>query len=103
MIEILKEDEQTTVKPGDKIVASMAQEFRKELLSLIEEGNKGLVVDMADVMMIDSIGIGILVATHNSLSKNGGGLTVMNVSQDIYRLFKTMRLDQYLTVKMCND
>ena len=98
MIEISRDGDQTTVKPGEKIVASMAQELRKELLSLIKEGNTGLVVDMADVMMIDSIGVGILVATHNSLSENGGKLTVTNVSQDIYRLFKTMRLDQYLMV-----
>jgi len=102
MSEITKQGEQTIIKPAQNIVASMAQEFRKDLLSLVEEGSKDLIADLTGVTMIDSIGIGILVAAHNSLSKSGGQLTVINVSEDIYRLFKTMRLDQHIQMEMAN-
>ncbi|MDY6855633.1 MAG: STAS domain-containing protein [Thermodesulfobacteriota bacterium] len=96
---IIREEDKITIRPNDNIVASMSHEFREELLSLIEEGEKGLSVDMRDVFMIDSVGIGILVAAHNSLSKYGRKLTVINLSEDIYRLFQTMRLDQHIEIQ----
>jgi anti-anti-sigma factor len=99
MSEIIREENKITIRPNDNIVASISHEFREELLSLIEEGEKGLIVDMKDVLIIDSVGIGILVAAHNSLSKYGEKLTVINLSEDIYQLFKTMRLDQHLEIK----
>ena len=99
MSEIIREEDKITIRPNDNIVASMSHEFREELLSLIGEEGKGLIVDMKDVLIIDSVGIGILVAAHNSLSKNGGKLTVINLSEDIYRLFQTMRLDQHLEIQ----
>ena len=80
------------------MVASMAQEFRNEVRSLVEEGTKELVIDLAGVEMIDSVGIGVLIASHNSLAKVGGKLKVTNVSKEVYGLFKTMRLDQHFEV-----
>ena len=99
MSEIIREENKVTIRPNDNIVASMSHELREELLSLIGKGEKGLIVDMKDVLLIDSVGIGILVAAHNSLSKCGGKLTVINLSEDLYQLFKTMRLDQHLELK----
>lgn len=88
-----------TVTVAGDIVASMAREFRHELKSLVEEGTKDLVIDMTKVEMVDSVGLGVLIATHNSLAKTGGALKITNVSSDIRNLFKTMRLDQHLVIK----
>jgi len=52
---IAKQRDQAIVKPGTDVVASMAQGFRNELRSLVEEGLKELVIDLAGVEMIDSI------------------------------------------------
>ena len=98
MSDIAKDGDQAIVKPGTDVVASMAQGFRNELRSLVEKGLKELVIDLAGVEMIDSIGLGVFIATHNSLSKTGGKLIVTNVPKDIYNLFRTMRLDQHFTV-----
>jgi anti-anti-sigma factor len=76
----------------------MAADFRQDLLKEVESGVKRLVVDLNDVQMVDSVGIGVLVAAHNSLSKTGGQMAVSNVSQDIFNLFKVMRLDQHFEV-----
>ena len=57
-----------------------------------------LTLDLKQVKMIDSVGLGVIIAAHNSLRGIGGKLTVKNVSNDIYRLFKTMRLDQHFEV-----
>jgi len=55
MSDIAKDGDQAIVKPGTDVVASMAQGFRNELRSLVEEGLKELVIDLAGVEMIDSI------------------------------------------------
>jgi anti-anti-sigma factor len=102
MSEIEKRDNETIVKPSGDIVASMVREFRKELLSLVQEGARELVIDMADVEMIDSLGIGLLIASHNSLTEVGGKLTVTNASNEVYSLLRTMRLDQHFDVKPMN-
>jgi len=99
MTEILKNDDNIVVKPMADIVASMAEGFRSELQQLINEEGKDIIIDMDNVEMIDSVGIGVIIATHNSLNKNGKTLKVINIIKDIYTLFTTMRLDRHFEIK----
>ena len=92
-----------TMKPGKDIVASMADEFRKKLLKAVDQGIKSLTIDLTGVEMIDSVGLGVLIAAHNSLKEAEGSLSVKNVSEDIYKLLKTMRLDQHFEVSAVNS
>jgi len=90
--------EKKTIKPGKDIVASMVQDLKKELQSIVSEGAVELEIDLDGVEMIDSVGLGAFIATHNSLSKAGGKLSVVKASEDIYNLFLTMRLDKHFSV-----
>ena len=45
------------------------------------------------------IGIGMVIAVHNSMKKKGGKLVIANVSENIAKLFKSMRLDQHLNLE----
>lgn len=103
MSDIIKEGDKIIVKPGQDVVATMAEEFRNELKILVDKSPKELVIDLAGVEMVDSVGIGVLIATHNSVSKAGGKVIVINVSKNIYGLFKTMRLDQHFKVIMVEE
>lgn len=49
--------------------------------------------------MVDSVGIGVIIAAYNSLSQSNRQLKVINVAQDIYGLFSTMRLNRRFTVE----
>ena len=91
--------ESDVIKPGKDVVASMAEEFKKNLLDLIKNGIKELVIDLSGVEVVDSVGLGVMIATHNTLSKSGGKLKVINASEDICRLFQTMRLDQHFEIQ----
>ena len=93
-----KKTTKKTVKLDKDIIASMAADFRDKLLKLVKEGIEELTLDLRQVEMVDSVGLGVIIAAHNSLRGIGGKLTVKNVSSDIYRLFKTMRLDQHFEV-----
>ncbi len=99
MSEIIKEGDKVIVKPGKDVVASMANEFRAELHSLLQESPKEIQIDLSGVDMVDSVGIGVMIATHNSINKSGGTLSITNVAKDIYSLFTTMRLNRHFTVE----
>ncbi len=98
MSEISREEGSTVIKPGQDVVASMARELREELKGLVAEGVQDMTMDLQGVEMVDSIGIGLLIAAHNSLAKSGGKLKVTNASPDIFKLLKTMRLDQHFEI-----
>ncbi len=98
MSEVERLADRAIVKPGMDLVASMVQEFKKEMKSILEDNPEQIVINLDGVEMIDSVGIGVLIATHNTLSKLGGKLTIINASANIYGLFKTMRLDKHFAV-----
>lgn len=90
--------EQIVVKPGRNIVASGADDLKKELDDVLNKGAKKLVVDLSGVEMIDSIGIGVLISAFKTVSESDGSMSVIKVSADICGLFKTMRLDRVFDV-----
>ena len=85
-------------KPEGDITASSAPLIRVDLKNLIAEGVRDLVIDMTNTRVIDSTGIGLLVATHYSLVRLNGNLAIKNVSQDLFELLKAFRLDKHFSV-----
>ena len=99
MIVVTREDDKAVVRPaGDGIVAASIPEMRSRMRGIVEEGVRDLVVDLADVRMIDSSGIGLLIAAYNSLYKIGGRFSVIHASPEILELFQTMRMHQHFSV-----
>ena len=89
--------EHTLKLQGDLVTASTAA-HRQAIKELIAQGIKTLSIDLADCAMVDSSGIGLLVATHNSLTKLGGRLALTHASEDLRELFQTMRLQQHFSI-----
>lgn len=99
MSEIVNQGDQTIVRPGIDVVASMAETFKGELLSAINDSQGEVVIDLVGVEMVDSVGIGVIIAAHNTLSQSDRKLKVINVTKDVYGLFTTMRLNRRFTVE----
>ena len=49
--------------------------------------------------MLDSSGIGLLIASSNALTRKGGRLRVINPAKEIFELLSTMRLVSRLHVQ----
>lgn len=96
--QVLQQGDSVVYIPGNDLVASGIPAVRGELKQLIEQGAKLLVVDLSNVRIIDSSGIGCLVAAHNTLKKKSGRLEVRQASAEIFELFHSMRLDRHFTV-----
>jgi anti-sigma B factor antagonist len=90
----------TVVRPSaDRLDIEVAADFRAMLLSLIEQGHRRLVVDLADVGFIDSSGLGALVSALKTLkrSDNGGDVRLARVQAPVVSLLEIIRLNRVFT------
>jgi anti-anti-sigma factor len=101
--QIERNGNQAVITPPEPVTVAFARELRPQLRQLIADGVSQIVIDLSNVDLVDSSGIGLLIATHNSLTKAGGGLRVIGVSSDVEHLFKVMRLDRHFTVEAKTD
>uniref|UniRef100_I2PWT1 Anti-anti-sigma regulatory factor (Antagonist of anti-sigma factor) n=1 Tax=Desulfovibrio sp. U5L TaxID=596152 RepID=I2PWT1_9BACT len=99
MHDIRIEAGQTILCPAGDIVASVTDELRTRLKEIMQGNPEPLVIDLSRVELIDSVGIGLLIAAHNTLSKKGGRLTLRHVNPDLASLLRTMRLDKHFAVE----
>lgn len=96
---LTKDQSQATMCPPGDIVASATAELRAAMKKLIDSGVRQLELDLTHVTMIDSAGLGLLIAAHNSLRKVAGEMTVVGASPEIVELLTTMRMTQHFRVQ----
>jgi anti-sigma B factor antagonist len=96
--QILREGDQATLKPVGNITALNAPDLRSAMKTLLADGVSTLVIDLSDVQIVDSTGIGLFVAAHNSLMRINGAFEVHNASPDLLDLFKSLRLDRHFRI-----
>ena len=95
---VTRSGSKAVLKPLNDITASSTPELRTILKTLVSEGVRELEVDLNDVRVVDSSGIGLLVAAHNSLDRLSGKLMVTHVTEDLVELFKAFRLEKHFTI-----
>ena len=98
MNRIAKFDGQKIVQPEMDLGSSTADAFREALLNVVNQNHSDLVIDLSKVENIDSVGLGVFIATYNTLAKKEKKLKVINASQRIRSLFKTMGLTRRFKV-----
>jgi len=66
--------------------------LRDELRSLLAQGNKQIVLNMAGVSYVDSAGLGQLVQVRTTVGNNGGALKMVNVTKRLKDLLVVTKL-----------
>ena len=92
-------NENPTFRPGRDIVVATVDAMKAELKGLIADSTGTLTVDLSGVEMIDSKGLGLLIAASNSLGASGRKLRIVGAIGDIVELFRIMRLDRHFIVE----
>jgi len=83
---------------GQRVAAQDVPALREALRGRIQEGARQIHLDCSKLESLDSMGIGLLVATHNSLHKLGGSLHLFGVRKEIHQLLTLMRLDKHFSI-----
>ncbi|MGI8811609.1 MAG: STAS domain-containing protein [Pyrinomonadaceae bacterium] len=66
--------------------------LHQNLKTLVDEGKRHLVIDLAKVTAIDSSGLGSLIAGYATLERNGGTLKLVNLSPRVTELMTITKL-----------
>jgi anti-sigma B factor antagonist len=75
------------IRMGDGAIA-----LRSAIRGLIEQGNKKVLLNLAAVKNIDSSGIGELIANYTTLSRDGGQLKLLSLTEKIRDLLVITKL-----------
>ena len=76
-----------------KITLGEGDELLKDKVnSLVNQGHKKLVLNLADVPYIDSAGLGEIVRTFTTVSRQGGSLKLLNLTKRITDLLSITKL-----------
>jgi anti-sigma B factor antagonist len=98
----------TTRELGDAIVVDIVGRLaladgtaavRDVVGSLVQQGKKHIVLNLAAVDFVDSSGLGELVRTHASVRRHGGQLKLANPSKHVHDLLKMTKLDRVLDIE----
>jgi anti-sigma B factor antagonist len=60
----------------------------------IDSNRTGLILNLEEVPMMDSVGLGMLVAAYTSLTRNDAKMVLLNVGRSIRYLLVITKLDQ---------
>jgi anti-sigma B factor antagonist len=77
---------------GDFFGSLQGPPFREALAKLRAEGKKNLVVDLGETTLMDSSGIGVLIAEAEAFRAEGGDVRLARVEARVRNLFLMTRL-----------
>jgi len=80
---------------GRIVLGPETQTLREQVMQLLAEGKKRIVLNLANVTYVDSAGVGTLVNAYTSATRQGGSVKLLNLSD---RPRETLQLTRLLTV-----
>ena len=75
-----------------------APEFKQQLLEVISQGARTVVVDFSDTTFIDSTTLGVLVGGVTRRRTNDGQLSLVCSDRNITKIFEITGLDRVFTI-----
>ena len=75
-----------------------APEFKQQLLEVIAQGGKDVIVDLSSTTFIDSTTLGVLVGGVKRLRTNEGRLSLVCSDRNITKIFEITGLDRVFTI-----
>jgi len=66
--------------------------LKDKLRSLVQQGKRKLILNLADVTYVDSAGLGAIVQGYTTVTNQGGGLKLLNTTKRIQDLLAITKL-----------
>ncbi|MBA3365667.1 MAG: STAS domain-containing protein [Actinobacteria bacterium] len=91
-------DETHVISLAGEVDLYTAPDFKQQLLQVIGDGSKNVVVDFTDTTFIDSTTLGVLVGGVKRLRTNEGQLSLVCSDRNITKIFEITGLDRVFTI-----
>jgi len=79
-----------------EIIGDARLELNKAIQEQIDSDRAGLILNMEEVPMMDSVGLGMLIGAYTSFTKKGRKMVLLNVGRSIRYLLTITKLEQIL-------
>jgi anti-sigma B factor antagonist len=79
---------------GNLVGGENAKIFRDKLYEAVSGGKKNVIVDMADVKLVNSTGIGILISGYTTMKNAGGDLKLASISSKVEGVLNITKLNK---------
>jgi anti-sigma B factor antagonist len=98
MLDVKRHNNVIVIKPQLKrIDASVATEFKSQIIELIGKRDEKIVINLSDVDFIDSSGLGVLVLVLRKLGPDGK-IRLCKVKDSVRSIFELTRLNEVFDI-----
>lgn len=77
-----------------EIIGDARFELNKAIQEQIDSNHAGIILNLEEVPMMDSVGLGMLIAAYTSLTKRGTKMVLLNTGRSVRYLLVITKLDQ---------
>ena len=88
----------TILDLSGEIDVGQAPKLRDILVDLLENNAGGVLVNMSDVVYIDSAGLSVLIAANRKAQNIGGGFGLSSPQKPVQQVFKLTRMNKVFQV-----
>ena len=98
-IEVTTKQDVTVIRILERrIFLHITEDFRNEILSIIEDGADKVVMDLSAVNVMNSSGLGVLMLARDKMEKRKGTLVLCGLQPIMAEIFSRMHLDTFFQV-----
>jgi len=98
-ITVNKEDKFTVLKPEiEKLDSTVAPLVKAEIVLVTGNGERNIIIDLADVRYIDSSGLSALLVANRSCKSLNGAFVLTGLNENVRKLISISQLDSILTI-----
>ncbi len=104
----LNEDKTAIVAFNDRslnfyVTDSLKESLKETINTKIDEGFKHFVLNLENVKIIDSCGVGLIIVANNVTAAKGAKLYLCNIKPFIIKIFDIMRISKHLSIFETED
>ncbi|MBS1494262.1 MAG: STAS domain-containing protein [Bacteroidetes bacterium] len=77
---------------GNFVGGDETDELRDTIKKISDEGNKKLVIDLGEVLYLNSTALGVLISAHANYSKREGKIKLCQLNKNLENLFVITKL-----------
>ena len=86
------------IQPEGILDSIQANSLRRDIVDLIENGVKLILIDLQDITFMNSSGMGALVATLKTVKAAGGELALCSLTEQVKIIFELSKMNRIFQV-----
>lgn len=84
---------------SNALSGDIANDFKSEVVTLIDSGIKNINLDLGNTNFIDSSGIGKLLFINKKLGLSGGVIEIVKISPTLYDFLDSLTITKVINIK----